>query len=388
MPAVFPELQSVEGLAPWVPLKLYRSARFDTAATTLTIDGAEVDEVVGKTYHQIAMASRSLHRSQDMGQLQTIGPSVVRLALVSDRTRKGAFGLWSGLDTTMTGIPLSAGLQLKFYAALIDTIRTGRADSARTARAADSLLQSRLLRAAAILAPYAGAPWGPGRSVIELNDQLNHLADAWQAASGTLLDVRASSSRVAPGDSMEVVLEAVDVTFDRFRPVFTSAPLPANRIQPQVRRFNSGGRPGLEWRYAGRVPADRPLTQPYFLRRGPPGDMYDWSGATPAEFGLPFEGPEVSAGLVTAPLTAAWMWREGTWRWNDQARGEVREPVDVVPRVDVRLSPGGIALATGRRRDAHLHRDAGPWRAGQHHRSRRAWNCPAGGRRWPRSHSR
>ncbi len=340
--SVFPELKSVEGLDPWMPLKFYRSTQFDTAGTTLTIDGAEVDDAVGKTYHQVAMASRSLHRSQDMGQLQTIGPSVVRLALVSDRTRKGAFGLWSGIDTTISGIPVSAGLQLQFYAALIDTIRAGQVDSPGTARGADTLTQARLLRAAALLAPHAGAPWGSGRSVIELSDQLNHIADAWQAASGTLLDVRASNSRVTPGDSMELVVEAVGVTFDRFRSVFSSAPLPVSRIQPQVRRFSSGGRPGLEWRYAGRVPADRPLTQPYFLRRALPGDMYDWSGATPAEYGLPFEAPEVSAGLVTAPLTAAWMWREGTWRWNDQARGEVREPVDVAPRIDVRLSPAEL----------------------------------------------
>ena len=40
----------------------------------------------GLSYHQIAMAGRSLHRSQDMGQLQTLGPSRVRLALVEDRT--------------------------------------------------------------------------------------------------------------------------------------------------------------------------------------------------------------------------------------------------------------------------------------------------------------
>jgi hypothetical protein len=36
------------------------------------------------------------------------------------------------------------------------------------------------------------------------------------------------------------------------------------------------------------------------------------------------------------------MWREGTWRWNDQARGEVREPVDIAPRVDVKLSPAEL----------------------------------------------
>ena len=81
----FPELLREEGLQPWTPLKLYRSARFDTAATTLVLDGGALDPAVGKSYHQIAMAGRSLHRSQDMGQLQTIGPSPVRLALLQER---------------------------------------------------------------------------------------------------------------------------------------------------------------------------------------------------------------------------------------------------------------------------------------------------------------
>ena len=38
------------------------------------LDGGVLDPAVGKSYHQIAMAGRSLHRSQDMGQLRGSGP--------------------------------------------------------------------------------------------------------------------------------------------------------------------------------------------------------------------------------------------------------------------------------------------------------------------------
>ncbi|MEP6572239.1 MAG: PIG-L family deacetylase, partial [Gemmatimonadota bacterium] len=69
----FPELLSEEKLRPWTPVKFYRSTRFDTTGTTLIIDGGALDEDVGQTYHQIAMRGRSLHRSQNMGQLQTVG---------------------------------------------------------------------------------------------------------------------------------------------------------------------------------------------------------------------------------------------------------------------------------------------------------------------------
>src|SRR6185295_15804934 len=102
-PTRFPQLAR-EGLAAWTPLKLYRSTRFDSAATTLLLQGGTLDSVVGKSFHQLAMAGRSLHRSQDMGQLQRIGPSVVRLALLQDRTGRGGEALWSGIDTTLAGL--------------------------------------------------------------------------------------------------------------------------------------------------------------------------------------------------------------------------------------------------------------------------------------------
>ena len=325
----FPELQQEEGLAAWVPLKLYRSTRFDTTATTLTLDGGEIDTAVGKTLHQVAMASRSLHRSQDMGQLQTIGPSVVRLALLQDATGQGKFGFWAGVDTTLGAVRTSAGgSKAREYRLLIDSCR---------ANLSDSLLVRRLLRAAQLLAPGAGTPWTQGTPVPELQDQLRHLGEAWQAATGTLFDVRSSIARAAPGDSMELVLEAIGVPIEQAPPAFRSSTL-AKGAASRARRLPSGGRTGLEWRYAGRIPADRPPTQPYFLRASPPGNLYDWSAAS-TEKGLPFEGSEIVAGLGTTPLPAAWIWREGTFRWNDQARGEVRDPVEIVPRVDVKLSP-------------------------------------------------
>lgn len=338
--SVFPELLKEEGLSPWVPVKLYRSARFDSAATTLTLDGAQIDTAVGKTFHQIAMASRSLHRSQDMGQLQTIGASVVRLALVKDATSQGAFGLWTGIDTTLGSVRVSAGAtRLREYRVLIDSIRTDAGDSARPAR---PVRAARLLRAARLIAPGAGAPWA---AVPELQDQLRHLGEAWQAASGTLLDARASAAHVAPGDSMEVLAEAIGVPLDQSPPSFRSSPLLAG-IKPQARRLSAGGRTGLEWRYAGRVPGSRALTQPYFLRGAPPGNLYDWAASAPANWGLPFEEPEILAGIATAPFSAPWIWREGSWRWNDQGRGEVRDPMEVVPRVGVTLSPAELPWRT------------------------------------------
>ena len=131
--SVFPELLSEEGLSPYHPDKLYRSARFDSAATTLTLDGGVLDPAEGQSYHQMAMRGRSLHRSQDMGQLQRIGPSDVRLHLVEDRTGRGAMdsgvawtrpwphGRWSPHSVQKPHARVKA--QLERYAARVDSAR-------------------------------------------------------------------------------------------------------------------------------------------------------------------------------------------------------------------------------------------------------------------------
>src|SRR5437899_6967257 len=106
----------------WGPVKLYRAAWSDTSATTLRLDGGALDPLAGRSYHQIAMAGRSRHRSQDMGQLERPGPSVDRLAFVEwrdgRRGTKDGDGLFAGVDTVLHGraryvaLFVSAGVML------------------------------------------------------------------------------------------------------------------------------------------------------------------------------------------------------------------------------------------------------------------------------------
>ena len=104
----------------WGPRKLYQNARFDTSGTTVRLPSGQIDPVSGRSVLQIAMAGRSLHRSQDMGQVQRLGTSVIRLALVERSGQGGAGadrGLFDGVDTS-----LASGLAT--FSALIDSART------------------------------------------------------------------------------------------------------------------------------------------------------------------------------------------------------------------------------------------------------------------------
>src|SRR5438132_1180039 len=100
----------------WGPVKLYRSLYSDTASATLRLDAGLLDPVEGRSYHQIAMAGRSQHRSQDQGQLEEPGPRIDRLAFIEWRDRGGGRGtndgdgLFAGVDTLFPGKARYAGL--------------------------------------------------------------------------------------------------------------------------------------------------------------------------------------------------------------------------------------------------------------------------------------
>jgi LmbE family N-acetylglucosaminyl deacetylase len=219
----FPELFREHALEPWTPLKLYRSTRFDSAATTLLLDGGELDPATGLSYHQIAMRGRSLHRSQDMGQLQRLGPSRVRLSLVEDRSGAGGNGLFSGLDTTLAGVPAMAGLRpeprravaerLMRYAARVDSARVLLAPALRPA------LQALLGRAAQDLddarrQAVDGLPGGRGRRLITnpvlqgdpFEGEMRRLDAARLVAQDVVLDGVSEDERVIPGQRVGVTL--------------------------------------------------------------------------------------------------------------------------------------------------------------------------------------
>ncbi|MGH7528416.1 MAG: hypothetical protein ACREMX_17110, partial [Gemmatimonadales bacterium] len=77
---------------------------------------------------------------------------------------------------------------------------------------------------------------------------------------------------------------------------------------------------------------------PYFLRRPLQGALYDWSATAPGERGEPFDTAAPFVRFLRGQPGSGFA-REVTFRTNDQARGEVRRPLAVVPRVDVRLDP-------------------------------------------------
>jgi len=308
-PNRFPELAR-EGLAPWTPLKLYRSIRFDPngATAAVTLEGGMLDTDIGQSYHQVAMRGRSLHRSQDMGVLQEPGPSAVRLALLASRTVGSVRtdgGLWDGIDTTAA--PLS----------------------------------------------------GPG---IESRDARRHADDAAAIRAGLVVDATTRDGRLIPGQRLPVRLTLWN---SGSHPATADLDLLAPRGWSVVpcAAAHSTVAPGavVSCDMDVTVAPDAPPSTPYFLREPRSGGLYRWEG-DPAEWGEPFEAPVLRARFALLPEGGPAVGRAGgreempepivqirevVHRYRDQAIGEIRHPLLVVPRVDVKLDPAAKVWPTG-----------------------------------------
>ncbi len=432
-PAAMPQL-AAEGLFPWRPQALYRSAFFDREATALAVPTGVVDPLSGRSIAQLAMASRGMHRSQDMGRLLELGPRETRVAWVDGGAgppagdpgsvvAAGPEGLFAGIDTGLAAIaaPLPDEALRRRVAAHLEAaqalaLRTreelvpARLDGAvpglaeilthlRQAYAALTAAAGASDQRAADAAASQEAPGreadrvaagaGAVRQAAELVAEKIAVAESGlAAAAGVAVEASVARETVTPGETVAVqaavwnsggeplggaavvVVPAAEwglgpvvgkTTAPPPRPGF--GPPPAEPPQPadaQPPRPSDEPRPLAAgelatWEIPVPVPANAPPTAPYFLRRPLQGAVYDWSEAPAAVRGEPFEPPPLSARftveLAGVPVVLE---REVVYRTGDQARGEVRRPLRVVPAVEVTLERDLLVWPLARRQERRL----------------------------------
>ena len=327
----------------WGPVKLYRTARFDSAGATLAIANAAIDPFEGRSYYQLAMASRSLHQSQDMGQLQRLGASTVRLALTATHAhRLAGEGRVTPSDPLFAGVDTAIPGALARYQVLLDSAR--------------AMLNPRHLAA---VTPVLIAAWEELRRrdprFRMLKQDLMHEAIA--AAAGIIVDVTASDARVAPGEGVRVAVRVwntgplpvatretalVPWPFMRWRSVSVGR---NSDSEGTASFFRTGPVPAAE--YVLEVPPDAPPTAPYFLRRSRVGALYDWSDEQ-AIRGLALDPATIRVSIhLDVGATDIILHRDASYRSNDQALGEIRKPVVIVPTVGVTLTPEALVWPAG-----------------------------------------
>jgi len=346
----FPE-QIRAGLRPFAPRKLYQTLWADNEGVDFALQTGSRDPLLGQSYYQVAMASRSRHRSQDMGRPLTPGPQESGFELVlpgstgiSDR------GLFAGVDTTLSGLleSLGEGSESSTVAAALPLVRDYEQRVSR-AKAHFNPLQpgSIVEELAAALSTLRSAmePFPDGAVREAMWAEAADVEAALWRASGLELDVVSSDETIVPGQTLELTLllwngglESVQV--DELEPVVPSGWTVTARGSA-ARSLAAGEL--LELTYTVHVPDDAPLTHPYFLSEVRKGDLYTWP--TERTVGIPFDSATL-AGRATVRIgdVSVRSTRDASFLKVDQRQGEIRRPLRVVPAVSVLLAPGSVVV--------------------------------------------
>jgi LmbE family N-acetylglucosaminyl deacetylase len=362
-PARFPE-QFERGVEPWQASKLFQSHWGIPEGESFTVETGAYDPVMGRSNYQLAMDSRSQHRSQDMGQGQPFGPRGSEVTLVA--TAPGlnvsvSAGLFAGVDTTLAGqvVSLPASVRDDVSAALVRY--RGHVDEAGTLLSAvDPALAAPPLGAALMeldvaLARADGSGNGEG-FVATLGPRRGRVTAALLDAAGIVVRAVADDDLVVPGDTVEVTVET-----------WNGGPFPIAEVRPRllvpsswhVALFSDGVaetvlEPGAVRRdtYRVAIPSDADVSRLYFREAPRDGEMYRWPDDS-ARWALPFSPPIARASVeavVTMPEVGPvpfQVQREVRYLGVDKALGEFTRPLLVVPAVSVASRPAVTVWPAG-----------------------------------------
>lgn len=358
IPDRFPALTAA-GLPPWQPDALYRRVWRNREEATLEFPLAAIDPWSGRSVLQIAGASRSMHRSQDMGTLQRLGSRKGGLIAVAGEVTTEAQEVFGGIDTDLTAIAalLPEGV-------LRERVRDGLTRVAALAIGSRTVLSPSRMGATVealagivdsldtLLGTVANAEGVQSASIVAdlLEEKREAACIALAAASGVAVDAVSDRETVALGGSLKVTAtvwdsgeQAVEIDAVRLR---SQA---GWEVAPQAEVEQDQGVTGLEqWGYEVQVPATAEPTRPYFLQLPLDRDLYVWDAAKDPDLGEPIQREPLTAifemTISGAPIRLE---REVVYRFRDQAHGEVRRPVRALPAIEVSATPGLLVWRRG-----------------------------------------
>ena len=211
--ALFEEASQSPEAYPWQPQALYRAGWFDRTSEALELALGTIDPLDGRSILQLALASRSKHRSQDMGTLQEMGPWANRLIPVAGRATTVGDDPFAGIDTRLAAMaavlpegPLRQGIEAHLRRA------EGLARGAR-----EGLSPSRLGAVVPALAEILGhletardslgkpGSASPQEALAELLDEKIGIAQtALAAAAGVVRDAFTDRGTLVPGETFKL----------------------------------------------------------------------------------------------------------------------------------------------------------------------------------------
>jgi LmbE family N-acetylglucosaminyl deacetylase len=371
-PAKYPE-QIAAGLRAWQPVRIFCTDETSfgppqpLTAGKVRPDLSAFDALLGRTYAELGLEARSMHKCQGTSQLLLLpGVSQSRTYKFQDgRPSNGALdNLFGGIDTSVVGLIRFAGERqqpslrtaLVALQQLVTDARAGlasRGPAGSVAPLAAGLRAVRALRSdlpRLLVAPSAnGSDLAPAASDsraeidFRLAQKERQFQDALVVATGTRLDALADDGVVTPGQSVAVTLagaSAVDGVELVRASLVGFEPVPEPACSGTLARGAS-----VNCRTAATIPANAHLSTPYWTPRTDAA-RYDFEADVP--FGVPFRpSPFRATFALRIGGAEVSVEREIQYRYSDLFAGEKRSGLLVSPAFNVRVDPGIAIVAIG-----------------------------------------
>jgi len=322
-PTKFPE--QLKYVTPWQPKRLFWN-RFSfqpidpndpKVAKSLRVDLGAFNPLLGRAYTEIAAESRSQHKSQGFGSAERRGTTINYFdQLDGDPASKELF---EGIDVSWSR-----------YAGgdAVGKILQQAADTFDPKAPEKSI--PLLLDAAAMLDRLGARPeWSPKINPwIEV--KRNELMRAIAGCAGLAIDVSAADSSVVAGRELKVSVSVIN----RSGYPFTLQTVGSRYASPSL----AVGKPlannvPLKTDITIKVPADTPVSQPYWLRKPPLKGSFVVDDQE--LIGRPENPPSIPIIVTLADdkMHTLFFTVPAIYRWTDPVRGEQTREVDVVPDV-------------------------------------------------------
>jgi LmbE family N-acetylglucosaminyl deacetylase len=290
-----------------------------SVAKSLRIDIGAFNPLLGRSYTEVAAESRSMHKSQGFGAAERRGTFLNYFdQLAGDPAKSDIF---EGIDTSWSRYAGGDAVGKVLQQA------SDSYDPKNPAKTIPLLLQAYdLLDRLRAGGAWASSPWAD----VKQRDLLN----AIRACAGISIDVAAGDSSVTAGNSIPVSVSVVNRSDYPF-----NLSMVASRYADPSKGVNAplANNVPIKTDLSIKVPADFPISQPYWLRKPPNKGSYVVDDQQ--LIGIPENAAAIP---IIVTLTDNAMHTiifevPAVYRWTDAVQGERTRSVDVVPAVTANL---------------------------------------------------
>jgi LmbE family N-acetylglucosaminyl deacetylase len=320
-PTKFPE--QLKYVKVWQAKRLLQAAGFGPAGFEATtgpqVDTGAFNPILGYSYEELAVLSRSMHHSQGTGAMRRPGAGRAGMTVIGGAP--ATKDLFEGIDTSWNRLPGGAPVKKILDEAIRDF------EPAHPEKSLPLLLKARPL-IAAIDDPLAKI-------------KLTELDETVALMAGLYVEAQARQAEVTPGATININTSVLNrstakVTLDsaRIEGIWNQDAA----VKPATLGYNQSADIVLSLM----APANQPYTQPYWLVKPPTADVYQIDDQQLV--GLPDTPPAAQMRIrLTVDGTPIELVRPVQHRYADRAYGERTRPLVVVPTVAVNL-PTPVAV--------------------------------------------